>query len=397
MLGAPALGMAMVVTVISTYLPVLVVEASGPVLVGVLIGAEGFFGIFMPLLVGTWSDRRSTTVRDRLPLLVGFAVVVVAAMAAVGVTAGLGARSFVWYAPVLVLVFGGYYAFLAPYWSIYPDLVPDQESGRSRSAEGTMRVIGVGLALVGGGLLLDVWVGLPFLVGAAVAAVVTVVLVVALRPHLSEPVEKDTSGRRSLATAFSLLREPGIRVMCLAEGLWNFALSALRAFVVLYFTVGLDRSSTFVATVIFPLVAVGIAAAAPTVGWLADRVGQVRVLLVATTVYAVGMALPGFTSAWWVIVVIPVVAAGAATVMTLPFSVLMRLIPERNHGAASGLFGFSRGLGSTLGPLVAGVTILVLAPVLDDTQGYAAMWWVCSAALLLTIPLLWRVRHDDRL
>ena len=43
------------------------------------------------------------------------------------------------------------------------------------------------------------------------------------------------------------------------------------------------------------------------------------------------------------------------------------------------------------------VTILVLAPVLDDTQGYAAMWWVCSAALLLTIPLLWRVRHDDRL
>lgn len=49
---------------------------------------------------------------------------------------------------------------------------------------------------------------------------------------------------------------------------------ALRAFVVLFFVVGLDRDTTFVATVIFPLVAVGILVAAPAAGWLADRVGQ---------------------------------------------------------------------------------------------------------------------------
>ena len=102
----------------------LVAETSGPVLVGVLIGGEGFFGIFMPALVGAWSDRHTRRVRDRVPLLVGFAVVVVLAMVAIGVLAGAGARSFTIYAGILVFAYAGYYAFLAPYWSLYPDLVP---------------------------------------------------------------------------------------------------------------------------------------------------------------------------------------------------------------------------------------------------------------------------------
>lgn len=94
---------------------------------------------------------------------------------------------------------------------------------------------------------------------------------------------------------------------------------------------------------------------------------------------------------------IPVVALGAATVMTLPFSVLMRLLPDEHHGAASGLFGFSRGVGATLGPVITGVAVVALAPVLDSTEGYAAMWLVCSAALVLSVPFLWTLRGDERL
>ena len=162
-LGVPALGMALAVTVISTYLPVLVEQISGPVVVGVLIGGEGFFGMFMPALVGGFSDRVSHTVRDRIPLLIGFGALVVLSLTAVAVIAGAGWQTLTGYAVALVFLYAGYYAFLAPYWSLYPDLVPDEQSGRSRSVESVWRVIGVGLALVGGGLLLDVWDGLPFL------------------------------------------------------------------------------------------------------------------------------------------------------------------------------------------------------------------------------------------
>ena len=75
------------------------------------------------------------------------------------------------------------------------------------------------------------------------------------------------------------LRVPGIAKLCVCEGLWNFALASLRTFVVLFFVMGLDRSSSFVSAVIFPLVAVGIAVAAPTAGWFSDRFGAIRVLL----------------------------------------------------------------------------------------------------------------------
>jgi len=83
--------------------------------------------------------------------------------------------------------------------------------------------------------------------------------------------------------------------------------------------------------------------------------------------------------------------------MTLPLSMLMRLLPEERHGAASGLFGISRGVGGTLGPLVAGAAILLLGPVLKSTHGYAAMWFVCSAALLASIFFVRRLASDDRL
>ncbi len=396
-LGAPAAGLAMGVTVVSTYLPVLVEQSSNAVVVGALVGGEGFFGIFMPGLLGSFSDRTARRVGDRLRLMLACSAVVVLALVALGVVAEVATGSLGWYVVTLVFLYAGYYACLAPYWALYPDLVPSDHSGRSRSAESSWRVAGVGVALVAGGLLLDVTPSLPFL-AAALAVVLTVgLLVVGVRPLRDREVSRDEDSPGLTSELLHLLRDPAIRRLCTAEALWNFALSALRAFVVLFFVVGLGRSSTFVATVIFPLVAVGIAVAAPASGWAADRWGHHRLLVVATTVYAVGVVLPGLWQETWVIVAIPVVALGAATVMTLPFSVLMRLLPEESHGVASGLFGLCRGVGATLGPVVTGAVVLLARPVLADTEGYAAMWFCISAALLASLPFLWALRGDERL
>ncbi|MGH3444351.1 MAG: hypothetical protein ACRDPB_03140, partial [Nocardioidaceae bacterium] len=142
----PSLGLAFAVTVTSTYVPVLVEKVSGPVMVGVLIGGEGFFGIFVPLLVGGRVDRHRTVAGRLLWLLAG-AAVLAASVAAVGVLGVL--KAGLWgFGLGLTLLYIGYYTYLAPYWALYPDLVPDEESGRSRSAEGSWRVVGVGLALI---------------------------------------------------------------------------------------------------------------------------------------------------------------------------------------------------------------------------------------------------------
>ena len=396
LLGVPALGLAFTISVTSTYVPVLVQQISGPLMVGLLVGGEGFFGIFVPAIVGGLADRHRT-VGSRLAWMVASGVLLCLAVAAVGVL-GIAQAGLWGFGVALCVLYVGYYAFLAPYWALYPDLVPDEASGRSRSAESSFRVAGVGLALIGGGLLLSVSPGLPFFLAALLMLAVTAAVVCGLRRRRKEEVENSQdSGLRAVGAMRELLQDRSIVMLMIANGFWNFALASLRAFVVLFFTVGLGKPSSFVATLIFPLVAVGIAIAAPTSGWLADRFGHVRLLTGALVVYGGCMAIPGFLQSTWVAGLIPVVAAGAATVMTLPLSMLMRLLPEERHGAASGLFGISRGVGGTLGPLVAGTGILLLAPVLKSTHGYAAMWYVCSAALLASIFFVRRLAGDDRL
>src|SRR5699024_11443889 len=81
--------------------------------------------------------------------------------------------------------------------SLYTDLVPKNQSGRSRSVESTWRVTGVGGALIGGGLLLDLSPGWPFFAGAVLAAAVTLVLLGRLRSRRGEPIGQHANESRA--------------------------------------------------------------------------------------------------------------------------------------------------------------------------------------------------------
>jgi MFS family permease len=87
---------------------------------------------------------------------------------------------------------------------------------------------------------------------------------------------------------------------------------------------------------------------------------------------------------------VPFVALGGGMLMSLPYSLLMPLMPEDEHGALTGLYSVSRGIGVMLGPLLAGLAISAGEPVFASTAGYAATWWVAGGAILLSIvPLRW--------
>jgi MFS family permease len=180
-----------------------------------------------------------------------------------------------------------------------------------------------------------------------------------------------------------------IRRFVVANTCWEFTVAALKTFVVLFFTVGLDRSLHFT-TLVLATVAVAAILAAPTSGWAGDRFGHRRVMEVALWVFAIGLLLPFATLSNWAFPGIAITAFAAVVVMTLPYSTLMDLMPEDEHGAAAGLFGFSRGLGTLLGPLVTGVVVETLQAVglFQRTEGYIALFAVASAGLFLSLPFL---------
>jgi MFS family permease len=57
-LGVPTFALALAITTVSTYLPVLAEDFSdSTIVIGLLIGGEGLIALWLPLVVGSWSDR----------------------------------------------------------------------------------------------------------------------------------------------------------------------------------------------------------------------------------------------------------------------------------------------------------------------------------------------------
>jgi MFS family permease len=79
--------------------------------------------------------------------------------------------------------------------------------------------------------------------------------------------------------------------------------------------------------------------------------------------------------------------------MTLPYAVLMPLMDDEEHGTLTGFYSLSRGVGTALGPLIAGAAISALSGAFTATKGYQAMWGVCAVAVLASLVPLRALRR----
>jgi Na+/melibiose symporter-like transporter len=392
LLGLPSFALALAVTMVTTYLPVFLEKLTGPALTGLLIGSEGLLALFVPLLVGTGSDRTRTRLGARVPYMIAATPVAVGALVLMPLVGSLVALVL-----LLLLFYTAYFAYYSPYYALYPDLVPESERGRSQGFQNTLRELGLGGALVGGGVLLGLWRPLPFLIAALILASVTAAFVLRLRePEQDEPApEDDEEGPGTIERVRELVAgNPDLRRTAYAVALWEAALAALKTFVVLFFTVGLGRSMGF-ASAVLAVVAVAVVAAAVLGGKFADRLGHRRLVGVSVWVYAVGLAVPAFWHTPGALAIVPVVAFAAGVVMTLSYAMMMDLMPDGGHGASSGLYGFARGSGVLAGPVIAGVAITLARPLFESTEGYAAVFLVASAAVFASIPVLALARRSS--
>lgn len=386
-LGLPTLALALAVTVVTTYLPVIANEFVGStVVIGVIVGLEGIVALWLPLVVGAWSDRLRTPIGGRLPFMLAASPLVAAALVGMAFV-----NSTLAIAGAALAFFVGYFTAYEPYRALYPDAVGDEAAGRAQATQALWRGAGTGIALLGGGLLLALATGAPFVAAAAVYLAAIAVFAWALHRR-GVPDQPNKAGGGVWAAAQGLWRllrhHPPLQAFLVANGLWELSLAALKTFVVLYVTAGLGFSQV-AASLIIGGVALVVLASALAAGKLGDRYGRLAVLQVALPIYGAGFLVPFlFTSHTVVTVAIPFIAIGGGVIMALPYAVLMPLMPEDEHGALTGYYSFSRGLGTWLGPTLAGIAITATRGVFAGTQGYQAVWGVCAAAVLLSmLPL----------
>lgn len=401
-LGVPTTTMAFSATVVSTYLPVVARRStSSTLIIGLVIVGEGAMAVLVPLLAGAWSDRFRRHGGSRLTFVLAGAPVSFAAMLALAF-----ARTPALLAPLLAIFFAGYFLSYEPYRALYPDLLPSKLAGRAQATQAVCRGLGTIGALIGGGLLLALWLGLPFALAAFLQGG-SILGLAALLPRVSprsrgrrrRPREEDlqVDVRSLLAGVRRLLRaDDRLRLYLAANCLWELSLAALKTFVVLYVTVGLGRSLTS-ASLIIGAVAVVILGGAIASGLLGDRLGRIRTMRLGLWVYGLSLLVPVFAhSTLALLLAAPVIALGGGLTMTLPYAILMPLMPDDAHGAMTGFYSLSRGFGVMLGPVLAGAAIELAGGAFPGTHGYAAMWTVTSGAVLLSILPLARLERRCR-
>ncbi|HXV32911.1 MAG TPA: MFS transporter [Gaiellaceae bacterium] len=390
-LALPTFALALGISVLTTYAPLLLGEATSSAgAIGLAVGAEGAFALFLPLLIGSLSDRTRSRLGRRIPYaLVGVPLLVVPLVILPF------AHGFAETVALVSLFFIGYHIYYPPYQALFAELVPLSHQGRSQGWQGVMRGLGLGVALVAGGLLLSVWTPLPFLLAAAAAVVATVVLVREVGGK-ERPVPVASPSAPRGPGVLQLVRERrDVRAFVAANALWELSFMGLKTFIVLFVVKGLGES-VGTASAVIGVVAGAYVVAAFGAGRVADAVGLHRLMRIAVWVYGVGLLVgAGLSTLDSFLLGLPFIALAGAVVMTLPFGILAGMTPAGAEGALSGLFGFSRALGAVLGPIVVGVAIDVLAPVFPATNGYGAMWIAIGAPILLSLPLLRGLRGEE--
>jgi MFS family permease len=383
LLGLPTFGLALTISLLTTYGPVILIHlVHSPAAVGALIGAEGAFALVVPLASGSLSDRLPTSpLGRRLPFVLAGAPLACTGLALLPFSTSTAVAAI-----TVLAFFVGYYTYYPPYRALYADLLPRRLYARAQASQAIARGVGLGVALLAGGLLLGVWQPLPFLIGAAVLAATTLALLPIFRleakcrttllPYQPEPL-------------WALLRHnPSLRVFGLVNALWEFSFAGLKSFIVLYIVRGVGRSPA-VASAAIAVVAIAYIVGAPLAGWLADRYSILRVLRIASLVYGAGLMIGAFLhSLTPLLIALPFVALAGAIVLTLPQALAFTLAPRGSEGAAAGLLDFSRGLGVVLGPVVVGVAIGIAEPLFESTHGYGVMWPVIGVPVLLAAFLL---------
>lgn len=393
LLGLPTLGMAFSLTTVSTYLPKAMEGAvSSTIGIGAIVAGEGVMALWVPLVVGPWSDRLRTRIGGRLPFLVAGAPLMAGALLALGLVHGIQAT-----AVAAAVFFFAYFIAYEPYRALYPDLLKSSEiAGRSQGTQAAWRGLGTGTALLAGGLLLSTGRLTPFATAAAILVLAVGAFAwIVIRRELANAHDEPADGSAG-ETAQQLMKlvrgNPALRAYLMANALWELALAALKAFVILYLTNGLGYSLTTASLIVGGvggIVLLGAVAA----GKIGDDQGRLRVMRVALWVYGLGLLVPGLVTLKPVVAAaVPLIALAGGAVMALSFAVLMPLMPEEERGAVTGFYSASRGIGITIGPILAGALIAVLdfGP-FDATDGFQATWLVCAAGILASLPFTGRL------
>ena len=381
----PTLGFSMALSLVTTYLPVILDRyTKSATLIGFAIGGEGIFSALIPLWVGVLSDRIWTKRWGRRQPFMIFAAPFMAA----ALMLAPFQPAYVAIAISTFVFFAAYHFYTSPYQSLIADVTPANSAGKVQGYQAFMRGGGMFLGMVVAGFLFFRWEPLPFLLNGLVIMVFTYLTVAKVgEPEPEKVFRPERSGIFVEIKRIwrSTIENKPIRRFMVATFLWESTLAGLRPFMMLYFINTLG-STTQVGALLFGLVGVTYMVAALASGYLADKYGRFRLMRVGLIVFFGGCMLGFFMrDIKWAFIFLPIFGLGGSIVLTLPYAILMSLMPKEHIGQFTGMFSMMRGLANIVAPVLAGVAIDIASRYMADGTEYAVVWLYSAVMILISL------------
>ncbi len=402
-LTLPTLGFATGLSLVTTYLPLILERMLQGVpgkatLIGFAIGGEGIFSSLIPIWVGVISDRIWTKRWGRRRPFMIFAGPFMAA----ALMLAPFQPSYVSIAVSTFAFFAAYHFYTSPYQSLLPDVTPPGDHGKVQGYQSFMRGGGMFMGMVVAGVLYYRWKPAPFILCGLMIMVFTYLTV--NRIHEPEPERSLLPPRANLwietKRVFQSVREnKPIQRFMVAAFLWESTLAGLRPFIMLYFTKTLG-STEQVGALLLGLVGVTYMVAGIASGYLADKYGRSKVMRVGLWVYLGGCLLGTFlTSIKWAFISLPLFGLGGSIVLTLPYAILIRISPKEHIGQFTGMFSMMRGLANIVAPLIAGGAIDTASKIFTKDfhpgRQYAVIWLVSGVMIAISLFFFRGGEKDD--
>jgi MFS family permease len=397
LLTLPTLGFSTALSLVTTYLPVILRGyTSSNTLIGFAIGGEGIFSALIPLWVGVVSDRIWTKRWGRRrPFMIFAGPFMAAALMLAPFQPG--------YVPIAVSTFAffaAYHFYTAPYQSLLPDVTPSNSHGRVQGVQSFMRGGGMFLGMVVAGFMFNWWKASPFIFCGALMIAFTYLTV--SRFQEPEPVASAVPQAQGLREVMrnvwvTTRANKSIQRFMVATFLWESTLAGLRAFIMLFFIYTL-HASTQVGALLLGLVGVTYMVAGLVSGYLADRYGRSLIMRIGLWIYLGGCLFGVFMmDIKWAFIFLPIFGLGGSIVLTLPYAILIKLMPKEHVGQFTGMFSMMRGLANIIAPLVAGGAIDIAGTFVSEDRAYASIWLVSAVMIAISLFFFRGTGKDDML
>ncbi|WP_456578934.1 MFS transporter [Blastococcus sp. SYSU D00868] len=131
-----------------------------------------------------------------------------------------------------------------------------------------------------------------------------------------------------------------------------------------------------------------LAVAMPTTGWISDRLGRRRTLVLAMSVLTVGTLGAALAPSLGLLVASRAVQGmGCALVPVAVMGTLARTWPDDRRSRVMGAWGAANGIGQAVGPPIGGL--------LADAWGWRSIFWILLPVTLGVLVLAWTMMPRD--